>query len=270
MTRTEWIVHPNRSEIGPDEPGQNGHYRTVARPRPGVSISTCLGRVKLPRRMSDLADADGSITFGGRDWWFVVGAARTFARTHIDPDVLPPFGFKRSRTVVVVGQHHHRRVDPRRIRRDRVRPRIPRPVVPELLSHVGRQPMTASPAGLDLHTLRGIAARRRGPVARQQLDRIAEHLDEHDGFVSWSGGKDSTVVVDLARQVDPHVPIVFFDSGLQFPETIAVPGGPGRSVAVELSRHRRRPGPVDCADRSRRVRPSRCRIGVCAASSPTS
>jgi len=96
MTRTEWIVHPNRSEIGPDEPGQNGHYQTVTRPRPAVSISKCLARVKLPRSMSNLADADGSITFGGRDWWFVVGAARTFARTHINPDTLPPFGFKRS------------------------------------------------------------------------------------------------------------------------------------------------------------------------------
>lgn len=81
--------------------------------------------------------------------------------------------------------------------------------------------MTTSAAGLDLHTLRGIAARRRGPMAYQQLlDRIAAHVDEHDGFVSWSGGKDSTVVVDLARQVDPHIPVVFFDSGLQFPETI--------------------------------------------------
>ena len=75
--------------------------------------------------------------------------------------------------------------------------------------------------GLNLQRLRGIAARRRGPRAHQHLlDRIAEHLDEHDGFVSWSGGKDSTVVVDLARQVDPHIPVVFFDSGLQFPETM--------------------------------------------------
>ena len=81
--------------------------------------------------------------------------------------------------------------------------------------------MTTPGAGLDIHALRAIAARRRGPQAhRQLLDRIAEHLDEHDGYVSWSGGKDSTVVVDLARQVDPHVPVVFFDSGLQFPETM--------------------------------------------------
>jgi hypothetical protein len=95
MTRTEWIVHPSRSETGPDEPGQNGHFRSVTRPRPPVTISKCLARVKLPRELSNLADADGSITFGGLDWWFVVGAARTFARAHLGPDVPPPFGFKR-------------------------------------------------------------------------------------------------------------------------------------------------------------------------------
>lgn len=77
------------------------------------------------------------------------------------------------------------------------------------------------PAGLDMQALRAIAARRRGVDTYQHLlDRIAEHLDTYDGFVSWSGGKDSTVVVDLARQVDPNVPVVFFDSGLQFPETL--------------------------------------------------
>jgi phosphoadenosine phosphosulfate reductase len=48
--------------------------------------------------------------------------------------------------------------------------------------------MIAQTPGLDLHVLRGIAARRRGQHAHQQLlDRIAAHLDEHDGFVSWSG-----------------------------------------------------------------------------------
>lgn len=95
MTRTEWIVHPNRSETGTDKPGQNGHFRSVTRPR-APSAEPCLARVKLPRKMSDLGDPDGTLTFGGNDWWFVVGAARTFARTHVDPDVPPPFGFKRS------------------------------------------------------------------------------------------------------------------------------------------------------------------------------
>jgi hypothetical protein len=94
MTRTDWIVHPNRSEIGSDEPGQNGHYRSVARPRT-PAIEPCLARVELPRRLSGLADSDGTVTFGGNDWWFVVGAARTFARTHVSHDVPGPFGFKR-------------------------------------------------------------------------------------------------------------------------------------------------------------------------------
>ena len=80
--------------------------------------------------------------------------------------------------------------------------------------------MTASHPGLDLEQLRAIAGRRHAAtVVPRLLDRVADHLDRHDGYVSWSGGKDSTVVVDLARQVDPHVPVVFFDSGLQFPET---------------------------------------------------
>lgn len=81
--------------------------------------------------------------------------------------------------------------------------------------------MSSPPPGLDIHALRQIRARRRGPAAYQPLlERIDAHLDSHDGFVAWSGGKDSTVVVDLARQVDPNVPVVFYDSGLQFPETL--------------------------------------------------
>jgi 3'-phosphoadenosine 5'-phosphosulfate sulfotransferase (PAPS reductase)/FAD synthetase len=76
-------------------------------------------------------------------------------------------------------------------------------------------------AALDVEVLRQIRARRRGPQAhRHLLERIADHLEHHDGYVAWSGGKDSTTVVDLARKVDPHIPVVFYDTGLQFPETL--------------------------------------------------
>jgi len=44
--------------------------------------------------MSRLADRDGTATFSGTSWLFVVGAARTFARTYTEVDVPPPFGFK--------------------------------------------------------------------------------------------------------------------------------------------------------------------------------
>jgi hypothetical protein len=96
MTRTEWTVHPNRFDAGGDDESRNGRFRSVTTLRPQVSVSTCLARVTLPRRLSHLADPDGSVTFGGKDWWFVVGAARTFARSHITPDVPPPFGFTRA------------------------------------------------------------------------------------------------------------------------------------------------------------------------------
>jgi len=78
--------------------------------------------------------------------------------------------------------------------------------------------MGVRPAGLDLATLAGYRTPRHDTTAL--IDRIAAHLDEHDGYVAFSGGKDSTVVLDLARRADPHVPVCFFDSGLEFPETI--------------------------------------------------
>ena len=48
--------------------------------------------------------------------------------------------------------------------------------------------------------------------------RIKWWLDEFDGYVSFSGGKDSTVLLHIARQVDPDIPAVFVDTGLEFPE----------------------------------------------------
>jgi len=39
-----------------------------------------------------------------------------------------------------------------------------------------------------------------------------------DVYVSFSGGKDSTVLLDLVRRLYPSVPAVFVDTGLEFPE----------------------------------------------------
>jgi phosphoadenosine phosphosulfate reductase len=52
----------------------------------------------------------------------------------------------------------------------------------------------------------------------QALDRIKSHLASNGGYVAWSGGRDSTAVVALAREIDSTVPIVWFDSGLEYPE----------------------------------------------------
>lgn len=75
----------------------------------------------------------------------------------------------------------------------------------------------ASVPGLDLNQLQ--ALRTPHPAAEDLPARIREHLDAHDGYVAFSGGKDSLVVLHLALQADPAVPVVFFDSGFEYPET---------------------------------------------------
>ena len=51
--------------------------------------------------------------------------------------------------------------------------------------------------------------------------RIREWVREYgiDGvFVSFSGGKDSTVLLHIARQMYPNIKAVFIDTGLEYPE----------------------------------------------------
>lgn len=50
--------------------------------------------------------------------------------------------------------------------------------------------------------------------------RIIEWYQKNDGkvYISFSGGKDSTVLLDLVRRIYPDVPAVFIDTGLEYPE----------------------------------------------------
>ena len=50
--------------------------------------------------------------------------------------------------------------------------------------------------------------------------KILEWYRAYNGqvFTSFSGGKDSTVLLDLARQVCPDIPAVYVDTGLEYPE----------------------------------------------------
>ena len=49
--------------------------------------------------------------------------------------------------------------------------------------------------------------------------RIIEWYENWGGqvYVSFSGGKDSTVLLDLVRKIYPDVPAVFADTGLEYP-----------------------------------------------------
>lgn len=61
---------------------------------------------------------------------------------------------------------------------------------------------------------------------RQKVDHSLGVIDQFcsrmDGkvFVSFSGGKDSTVMLDLCRMIMPGVKAVFFNTGMEFPDII--------------------------------------------------
>ena len=52
------------------------------------------------------------------------------------------------------------------------------------------------------------------------LTRIAEFANHFNNqvYVSFSGGKDSTVLLDLVRKIIPNVSVVFSNTGLEYPE----------------------------------------------------
>ncbi len=51
-------------------------------------------------------------------------------------------------------------------------------------------------------------------------DRIRGWYEHYGGevYVSFSGGKDSTVLLDICRQLYPDIEAVFIDTGLEYPE----------------------------------------------------
>lgn len=69
----------------------------------------------------------------------------------------------------------------------------------------------------DLKIMQGWSLERKIRVTQV---RIMEWYLKNDGkvYVSFSGGKDSTVLLDLARRVYADIPAVFVDTGLEYPE----------------------------------------------------
>ena len=54
-------------------------------------------------------------------------------------------------------------------------------------------------------------------LSKNRIKQFYEHFDGNV-YVSFSGGKDSTVLLHLVRSLYPEVPAVFVDTGLEYPE----------------------------------------------------
>ena len=57
---------------------------------------------------------------------------------------------------------------------------------------------------------------------QKSIAKIIEWHNRHDGnvYVSFSGGKDSTVLLHLVRSIFPDVPAAFAHTGLEYPEIV--------------------------------------------------
>jgi 3'-phosphoadenosine 5'-phosphosulfate sulfotransferase (PAPS reductase)/FAD synthetase len=73
------------------------------------------------------------------------------------------------------------------------------------------------------YTIEDLKAMQSWPLERKiqvSQTRIIEWYERHNGAVrcDFSGGKDSTVLLDLIRRIYPKVEAVYCDTGLEFPE----------------------------------------------------
>lgn len=72
-------------------------------------------------------------------------------------------------------------------------------------------------ADWQLHQRQGMPLDIKVELTKRRIRDWHEHWDG-DVYVAFSGGLDSTVLLHIARQVDPDIPGVFHDTGLEYPE----------------------------------------------------
>ena len=69
----------------------------------------------------------------------------------------------------------------------------------------------------DLKQRQSLPLKQKVSLSKQRIKTFCEHMNGKV-YVSFSGGKDSTVMLDIVRSVYPDVPAVFIDTGLEYPE----------------------------------------------------
>jgi hypothetical protein len=72
----------------------------------------------------------------------------------------------------------------------------------------------------DLETLNELKVMSLDDKVAVTQDRLLEFYEHYDGkvYVSFSGGKDSTVLLHIARQIIPDIKAAFSNTGLEYPE----------------------------------------------------
>lgn len=70
----------------------------------------------------------------------------------------------------------------------------------------------------DLRMMQALPLSVKVRMTETRIRQWVQHYGEDGVYISFSGGKDSTVLLDLVRNLYPNVPAVFVNTGLEYPE----------------------------------------------------
>lgn len=70
----------------------------------------------------------------------------------------------------------------------------------------------------DLYQMQSLPLSAKIRMTEYRIKQWVDRFGEDGVYVSFSGGKDSTVLLDIARKIFPGLKAVFVDTGLEYPE----------------------------------------------------
>lgn len=70
----------------------------------------------------------------------------------------------------------------------------------------------------ELQELQALPLKYKIMLTEERIREYVEEFGEGGVYVSFSGGKDSTVLLHIVRGLYPNIPAVFVDTGLEYPE----------------------------------------------------
>ncbi len=70
----------------------------------------------------------------------------------------------------------------------------------------------------DLRQMQSLPLEIKIEMTKRRITEWVEHFGEDGVYISFSGGKDSTVLLHLCRSIYPNLVAVYSDTGLEFPE----------------------------------------------------
>ena len=70
----------------------------------------------------------------------------------------------------------------------------------------------------DLYQMQSLPLEQKVILTQNRLEQWVNHFGLDGTYISFSGGKDSAVLLDIARKMYPTMQAVFVDTGLEYPE----------------------------------------------------